>query len=160
VLATFTYSGKETRKITKFFKDTKIKIAYRTRNDTKYSKTTPTKRQIHNSGIYQMKCLDCQLKYVGQSSRTFHTRYIEHIQAIRNNKSNLGYSNHILNGGHKCGTIADTMDIIRTHRKGKPLNILEKHYVYKVSKDNLQMNDMNTDTHNQIFKTLHETNTR
>jgi hypothetical protein len=30
--ATFTYIGKETRKISKLFKDTKIKIAFRTRN--------------------------------------------------------------------------------------------------------------------------------
>jgi hypothetical protein len=44
----------------------------------------------------------------------------------------------------------------RTHRKGKHLNTLEKYYIYKVSKDNLQMND----TNNPIFKTLQETNTR
>jgi hypothetical protein len=30
--ATFTYSGKETRKITKLFKDTQIKIVLKTRN--------------------------------------------------------------------------------------------------------------------------------
>jgi hypothetical protein len=29
---TFTYNGKETRKITKLFRDTKLKIAYRTKN--------------------------------------------------------------------------------------------------------------------------------
>jgi hypothetical protein len=46
----------------------------------------------------------------------------DHLQAIRNNNSNSGYSNHILNTGHKYGTMADTMNIIRTHRKGKCLN--------------------------------------
>jgi hypothetical protein len=30
--ATFTYNGKETKQITKLFKDTNIKIAYKTRN--------------------------------------------------------------------------------------------------------------------------------
>jgi hypothetical protein len=107
-----------------------------------------------------MKCLDCPLKYIGQTGRIFHTRYKEHIHAIRNNNSNSGYSNHILNTGHKYGTITDTMDIIRTHRKGKHLNTLEKYYIYKVNRDNFQMNDTNTDTHNPIFKALHETNTR
>jgi hypothetical protein len=31
-----------------------------------------------------------------------------------------------LNTGHKYGTITDTMDIVKTHRKGKHLNTLEK----------------------------------
>jgi hypothetical protein len=64
-----------------------------------------------------MKCLDCPLKYKGQTGRAFHTRYKEHIHAIRNNNSNSGYSNHILNTGHKYGTIADTMDIIKHREK-------------------------------------------
>jgi hypothetical protein len=107
-----------------------------------------------------VKCLDCPLKCIGQTGRTFHTRYKEHIHVIRNNNSNLGYSNHILNTGHKYGTITDAMDIIRTHRKGKHLNTLEKYYIYKVRRDNLQINDTNTDTQNPVFKALHETNTR
>jgi hypothetical protein len=107
-----------------------------------------------------MKCLDCPLKYIGQTGRTFHTRYKEHIHAVRNNNSNSGYSNHILNTGHKYGKTTDTMDIIRTHRKGKHLNTLEKYHIYKISRDNIQRNDTNTDTHNPIFKALHETNTR
>jgi hypothetical protein len=53
---------------------------------------------------------------------------------MRNSNSNAGYSNHILNTGHKYGTITDTMDIVRTHRKGKHLNTLEKYHTYKMSK--------------------------
>jgi hypothetical protein len=58
---------------------------------------------IFQGGIYQMKCLHCPLKHIGQTGKTFHTRYKEHtrIQAIRNCNSNSGYSNHILNAGHK-----------------------------------------------------------
>jgi hypothetical protein len=40
------------------------------------------------------------------------------------------------------------MGIIRTHRKGKRLNTLEKYHINKISKDNLKMNDTDTDTHN------------
>jgi hypothetical protein len=94
------------------------------------------------------------------NGQNFPHRYKEHIQAIRNNNSNSGYSNVILNTGHKYGTITDTMDIIRTHRKGKHLNTLEKYHIYKISRENIQMNDTNTDTHNPIFQALHETNTR
>jgi hypothetical protein len=48
----------------------------------------------------------------------FHTRYKDHIQAIRSNNSNSGYSKHIFNTGHAYGTITDTMDIVKTERKG------------------------------------------
>jgi hypothetical protein len=52
-----------------------------------------------------MKCMDCPLKYVGQTGRTFNTRYKEHIYDITTNNSNIGYANHILNTGHSYGTI-------------------------------------------------------
>jgi hypothetical protein len=99
-----------------------------------------------------MKCLDCPLKYIGQTGRTFNITYKEHIHATRNNSSNLGYSNHILNTGHTYRTTTDIMDVIRTGRKGRHLNTLEKYHIYKINRDNLNMND----TYNTIFQTLHE----
>jgi hypothetical protein len=73
--AMFTYSGREIRKITKLFRDTEIKIASRTRNTIQniVRPTTQTDK-YGKSGIYQMKCLDCPLKYIGQTDRSFHTR--------------------------------------------------------------------------------------
>jgi hypothetical protein len=100
----------------------------------------PTEK-YNNRGVYQMKCLDCPLKYIGQTGRTFNVRYKEHVQAIRNNNSNSGYSNRILNRGHTYGTIADTMDITRMGRKGRHLNTLEKFYMYNISRNDLHMND-------------------
>jgi hypothetical protein len=99
-----------------------IKIAFRTQNTIQnIIKQHPGTDKYNKSGIYQLKCLHCPLKYIGQTGRTFHTRYKECIQAIRYNSSNSEYSSHILNTGHICGTITDTMDIIRTHKKGKHL---------------------------------------
>jgi hypothetical protein len=82
----------------------------------------------------------------------------EHTKAIRNNHSNSGYSNHILNTGHKYGTISDTMDVIRTEKKGKHLNTLERYHIYLTKKGNLRvhMNETCIDTFNPIFETLHE----
>jgi hypothetical protein len=99
-----------------------------------------------------MKCLDCPLKCIGQTARTFTIRYKEHMQSIRNNNNNSGYSNHILNTGHTYGTINKTMDIIK---KGKHLNTLEKYHIHKISKNNLHMNDVHNDTY-PIFETLHD----
>jgi hypothetical protein len=57
-------------------------------------KQHPQTDKYNRSGIYQMKCLPCPL---GQTGRSFHTSYEEHIPAIRNSHGNSGYSNHILN---------------------------------------------------------------
>jgi glycyl-tRNA synthetase alpha subunit len=65
-----------------------------------------------------MKCMDCPPKHIQQTSRIFHTRHKEHIQAIRHN-SNSGHSNHILNTEHAYGSITDTMKIIKVDKKRK-----------------------------------------
>jgi hypothetical protein len=107
-----------------------------------------------------MKCQDSRSKYIGQTGRTFYTRYKEHIEAIRSNNGNSGYSYHILNTGHAYGTITDTMDIVRTAKKGKHLNTLERYHIYRLSREKLHMNDTYIDTRNAIFETLQELNTR
>jgi hypothetical protein len=106
--------------------------------------------KYNNSGIYQMKCLDCPFKYIGQTGRIFNFRYKVHTHVIRNNNCNYGYSNHILNTGQTYRKITDTMDVIRTGRKGRHLNTLEKYHIYKISRNNLQMSDTHIDTQSRI----------
>jgi hypothetical protein len=94
------------RQITNILKDAHLNIAFRTQNTIENILGQKTKTEEYdNSGIYQMKCLDCPMRYIGQTGRTFKVRYKEHIQAIRNNNGNSGYSNHILNTGHTYATI-------------------------------------------------------
>jgi hypothetical protein len=38
------------------------------------------------------------------------------------------------------------MDIIKTGKKGKHLNTVEKYHIYNISKDNLHMNDTSSHT--------------
>jgi hypothetical protein len=52
------------------------------------------------------------------------------------------------------------MEIITTGRKGRYLNTLEKYHIYEICKDNLHMNDTNTDTLNPISEALHKIYTR
>jgi hypothetical protein len=79
---------------------------------------------------------------------------------IRSNYSNAGYSNHILYTRYTHETIADTMYVITTRRKGKHSNTLERYHIYKISKDNLHMDDTYIDTDNPISEILHELYTR
>jgi hypothetical protein len=52
------------------------------------------------------------------------------------------------------------MDIIGTAKKGKHLNTLEKYHIHRLSRDKLHMIGTHIDTHNPIFETLRELNTR
>jgi hypothetical protein len=65
-----------------------------------------------------------------------------------------------LNAGHAYGTVADTVDIIMTGRKGKHLNTLERYLVYKASRHNVHMNDTHIHAHNPIFEALQKIDTK
>jgi uncharacterized protein (UPF0335 family) len=74
--AKFTYIRKGTRTITKVFKDTPIRVAYKV-NYTISRRLIPkpdnskTQQHIEKSGIYSLKCSDCDMKYIGQIDGSF-----------------------------------------------------------------------------------------
>jgi hypothetical protein len=104
------------RAITKLFRGTGIKVAFRTRNTIQnIFRLQPQIGKYSRSGIYQMKCLDCPLKYVGQTIVT------PDIQVTY-------WTPDIL-----YGTITDTMEVITRDRKGKYLNALEKYHIVQCS---------------------------
>jgi hypothetical protein len=110
---TLTYFGQETKQITKTFRDTNTKIAFRTTNTVqKLLQSKQYRNTYDNSGVYRLKCMDYPLQYIGQTGRSFHTRYKEHIRAIKYNKDTFTYAQHILNMGHTYGSLQNTMEII------------------------------------------------
>ena len=83
--ATFTYYSPKVRKITKLFKQTDIKIAFK--NNSTISqilrpKATNNTPIYNKSGIYKLTCKTCQHVYVGQTSRNLKQRYQEHVRYI------------------------------------------------------------------------------
>jgi hypothetical protein len=72
----------------------------------------------------------------------------------------LAYSKHILNSGHTYGSVTDMMKVLKTQRKGKHLNTLERYYIYKMRKNGIQVKDACIDTHNPIFEIIQEENNR
>jgi hypothetical protein len=105
-------------------------------------------------GIYELKCNSCPKVHIGQTGRNFKTRFKEHIQYIRNNRTKTGYSQHILNTGHEYGNIESTSNILNVQKKGAFLNTLEKYHIYKKQKTNNLLNESGTDTYNPIFELL------
>jgi hypothetical protein len=49
------------------------------------------------------------------------------------------------------GTTEDTLSILHQKKKGLLLNTLEQFHIHKLTKENLQLNDTQTDTYNPIF---------
>jgi hypothetical protein len=116
--AIFMYTGKETRFITKLFKEFNINISYRTRNTIGSILTKKSNNnQNDESGVYGIKCQNCPCIYIGQMGHSFKIRYKEHVQDIKNNKSRTGFSHHILNTGHAYDSIENTMEILNFQEK-------------------------------------------
>jgi hypothetical protein len=104
--ATFTFFGPKTRTITKLFKNTEIGISYRTKNNIKHLLRI---KENDNGKYNQLQCADCPWKYVGQTGRTFKTRFKEHIRDIKNNRQNSKFAHHILDTTHEYETMEKSM---------------------------------------------------
>lgn len=112
--AKFTYTGKETRFITKLFKNNDVKTTYITNNIGKLLSVQHNHKQnkYEKSGVYQLTCPTCKKKYIGQTGRLFHVKFREYFQEYKyaNNKSK--FAQHYLEEGHSFGPIDDIMDTI------------------------------------------------
>jgi hypothetical protein len=58
------------------------------------------------------------------------------------------------------GSITDTMQIMKIERKGRHLNTLEKYHIYRISKEEIHMNDIHDETHNPIFEVINNIDIR
>ncbi|PNF32319.1 hypothetical protein B7P43_G14024 [Cryptotermes secundus] len=133
----YTYNGCYTRKITKLFRNTNVRIAFKVNHTLgKILNTKQSKNSYEQSGVYKLTCLECQQVYIGQTGRKLITRYNEHIRCIRFNKDDSAYAQHILNRQHQYGPIAQTMELIEVARKGKLMNIKEEYQIYRHYRDN------------------------
>jgi len=63
---TFTFYSPAIRRITNLFKDTNIKIAFRTKNTIQQLYTRKS-NQTNPSGLYKIQCNTCNKTYIGQT---------------------------------------------------------------------------------------------
>ena len=77
----------------KLFKRANINIAYKTKNTLGYMlthkthiNTNSTGDKYHNSGIISINLIDCRKKYIGQTDRSFRTRFREHFNDSKHGK--------------------------------------------------------------------------
>jgi len=67
---------------------------------------------VYKSGIYKLKCNDCDVTYIGRTIRAFQTRVGEHISRT----SNSAFGEHLIASGHRfdIGTNAKILHNLST----------------------------------------------
>jgi hypothetical protein len=117
---------------------------------------TTQQDKYSKSGIYKLTCPDCSKVYVGQTGRSFYTRYDEHKRAFRYNTSQSKYAKHVIEQGHRFGNLENSMEILQFQKKGCHLNTIERFYIHKEVKSNNHLNEDYAETSNHIFNTIIE----
>jgi hypothetical protein len=157
--AKFTYFGGKTRMIAKFFKGTNLKIAYKVNNIIGRRLAVRTdnpdpQQQYSKSGVYCLTFPDCQIKYVGQTGRSFHKIYKEHFHDFKYNIRKSSFATHLLDSSHSIGPINEIMTIPYTTKKGNFMDTIERFHIYSETRLNNQINDKNTVKPNAIFDVI------
>jgi hypothetical protein len=127
---TFTYTRNYICEITNLFKDTNLRIAFKTTSTPNNLLNTMQKTNIYDQcGIYKLTCQRCQKVYIGQTGRSLNIRYKEHIRSIQNNKEDSAFAQHVLNTG-QYGPMEQIVEMIERARKGRTMNIKENFHIY------------------------------
>ena len=152
--AKFTYTGKITRTVTKYFQQAGIKVAYTTKNKLENilrSNTTDTSNKYTKSGIYQLTCPTCDKKYTGQTGRSFQIRFREHKPHYKYMCRKSKHAQHLLDEGHTFGPMEEVMHVIQYARKGRMMNEMENFHIYDTTIRGVQINDKMTVQETPIF---------
>jgi len=119
-------------------------------------KPHPIQEQFDSSGVYQLSCPDCHMKYVGQTGGSFQVRFSEHLWDYKYNKSK--FAQHLLDNKHSISPTEDIMKVLYKMNRGKLMDTMERYYIYRETYMNNQINDKNT-AKPVIFETLVHENT-
>lgn len=152
-----TYFGTITDKVADILNRNKIQVAFKTNNSIRRIFNAKQKRSLSKkSGVYKLNCDDCNGVYVGQTGRSFETRYKEHRAAFRNRRPERShFAKHLLDSGHQIHD-SHTYKILHTCEKGRQLNILEQLEIYK-NRNNSNvtlLNDQIDLTHSPLIQTV------
>jgi hypothetical protein len=117
----------------------------------------PLTDNFGNNRIYQLKCNDCALIYVGQTGRAFRTHFREYRRTIRSTKQNSRDAQYVLQALNTHDTIQQTMEIRHIQKKRHLLNTLERSHVCNRTLHKQQRDGTFTGMNNLIFDIIIKT---
>jgi len=127
-----------TAKLIHTFKDLNTKVAkknMKTVNGLFTNLKDPVKIAERSNIVYRIPCQECPLTYIGQTSRTLHSRLISHKSDIRLNKNSCALADHCLQTNHRPAY--DSATVLDTHRSTVKRNFVE---MIRISQEENSMN--------------------
>jgi hypothetical protein len=154
--AIFTYTGKKTRTVTKILHKAGIKVAFTTKHTigNLLRQKQDQNDKFDNSGIYQLECTDCGKQYVGQTGRSFKTRFKEHKRDYETKSYKSLFAKHLIESNHQLYPMENSLTILSHQHKGRKMNTVEQYYIYKITKKGNQLNEQFTEKPNFIFEAI------
>lgn len=143
-----------TKNLNSIFKAQNLKVAYKSSNSLRnLLGNTKDKIQVdQKSGIYEIKCPVCDLKYVGQTRRPISTRYKEHIAHFRFNRpEKSSVARHISETGH--GIPPENLRLVKEVCDYRELDAYESIFIHKNSNNSLN-SDKGLIPNSCLFKLL------
>ena len=137
-----------------------INVMFRTKNNI--YKNLRIKKQIkieNKTGIYKIKCNNCEKIYIGQTSRSFMVRFKEHLPP--QNLSNLSniksyYATHIIDNGHKFINFNTNLEPINFCNKSKYMTAIEEFEIHFKLNPQILLNNQLHFNSNYLFDTAIE----
>jgi len=130
------------------------KTAYKNSNKIEQKIKNGKNNKDNETGIYKITCDDCPKFYIGQTGRSFQTRFKEHINDINKIETKSNYALHIKNEKHKYTDFNNNLTILHKVKKGQNMDRLEELEIYKNKNNSNLLNDkINTKT-NKIYELI------
>ncbi len=154
------YSHNINNTLKKELQKEKIQLAFRTTNHLKnfLTEKQKSKNKFANNGVYKIKCADCPSVYIGQTGRSFQTRFKEHWPNRKINKQKSTFAQHLIDSNHNVEPIEDSLEVLHVCRKGRKLDSLEEFEIYKIMQDkdvrDHSINDKQFFRSHQLFQAM------
>jgi len=130
-----TYAPTITNKLQNSFERCNIKMVY-SGNEKLKSALGSTKDKLpfaEKSGIYEIKCSNCNYKYIGQTRRSIKKRFDEHHRSIKNKEIDKAIAAHIYNTDnshpHKIISFEDNTKLLKNVKNQHKLDAYESFYI-------------------------------
>lgn len=110
---------------------------------------------MERTGVYQITCGDCPSSYIGQTGRTFKTRFKEHLPDPKSSLQKSNIAQHLIDYNHSLNPIDNSLKILHYCNKARLLNTLEEYEVYRATKSKIHLlNDKLVFNTNRLFDSL------
>jgi len=87
--------------------------------------------KLEKTGVYKIKCSDCNAFYIGQSGRKISTRIKEHYPSCKSNIEKSSFAQHLVNSNHNIDNIKNNTEVLHVCRRGMLLSTLEEYRIYE-----------------------------